>query len=371
MLCSTVLNAFRHHSGSHNYHPKLRGNPVRVLNAFRHHSGSHPSRGLGRIFFRSVLNAFRHHSGSHLMLNLRLLRMLVGWMCSTPFGITAVLTRINVLSGVDTFEAVLNAFRHHSGSHARRCGLPASARTPGVLNAFRHHSGSHPHNAVAPLAYCQFPVLNAFRHHSGSHPSRGLGRIFFRSVLNAFRHHSGSHWCHRDCAIHECWSSCSTPFGITAVLTSGSRISVSGWGHCAQRLSASQRFSRDKTVNYTPCAQLVLNAFRHHSGSHLALYERLRIPGILCSTPFGITAVLTCRQAISRRPSNTVCSTPFGITAVLTCPSCGTLEGESGCAQRLSASQRFSPQVQPIRPIPCFGVCSTPFGITAVLTSPA
>ena len=60
----------------------------------------------------------------------------------------------------------------------------------------------------------------------------------------------------------------------------------------------------------------MLNAFRHHSGSHLA---SVSLPAVVsgCSTPFGITAVLTQYFAGDGSGGST-CSTPFGITAVLT-----------------------------------------------------
>ena len=42
--------------------------------------------------------------------------------------------------------------------------------------------------------------------------------------------------------------------------------------------------------------------------------------GGLCSTPFGITAVLTRNRVVQWADHVLLCSTPFGITAVLTAP---------------------------------------------------
>ena len=86
-----------------------------------------------------------------------------------------------------------------------------------VLNAFRHHSGSHLENAELQANISD--VLNAFRHHSGSH-ARNIGKVIIQSFM------------------------CSTPFGITAVLTVSKRRPVQPFRFGrAQRLSASQRFS--------------------------------------------------------------------------------------------------------------------------------
>ena len=62
-----------------------------MLNAFRHHSGSHPTLAQGKGLLQMVLNAFRHHSGSHSGKAPEIHTEVEG--CSTPFGITAVLTR--------------------------------------------------------------------------------------------------------------------------------------------------------------------------------------------------------------------------------------------------------------------------------------
>ena len=83
-----------------------------------------------------VLNAFRHRSGRHTP---ALGRHPPTAMCSTPFGIEVVGTRLHG-RGADA-QGVLNAFRHRSGRHG--LGVGDGAGQCGVLNAFRHRSGRH------------------------------------------------------------------------------------------------------------------------------------------------------------------------------------------------------------------------------------
>ena len=62
----------------------------------------------------------------------------------------------------------------------------------------------------------------------------------------------------------------------------------------------------------------------------------------MCSTPFGITEVLTEGLSNLRVSAYNTCSTPFGITEVLTLSCLFRGAPLHGGAQRLSASQRFS-----------------------------
>ena len=110
------------------------------------------------------------------------------------------------------------------------------------------------------------------------------------------------------------WLECSTPFGITEVLT-GVRCGARCCPRCAQRLSASQRFSptcecRSRNgsrgaqrlsasqrfslgcADLRPSRENVLNAFRHHRGSHTCCFNPA-LSRTACSTPLGITEVLT------------------------------------------------------------------------------
>ena len=275
-------------------------------------------------------------------------------LCSTPFGITAVLTRTcRPPPGRRCCAQRLSASQRCS--HTWGVGVRLS---PLVLNAFRHHSGAHPPSLCSPpCPQCRAQRLSASQRCS----------LVFQTSRSA----SGS--------------KCSTPFGITAVLTRRSRDPPKRCS-CAQRLSASQRCSLHR-AHGARLSGYVLNAFRHHSGAHSAS-SRDRSGLFSCSTPFGITAVLTTPPAATG-PSTEMCSTPFGITAVLTKPSRGH-PATLTCAQRLSASQRCSrgglrlrqgipavlnafrhhsgahamAQMHAGQPVEC----STPFGITAVLT---
>jgi len=106
----------------------------------------------------------------------------------------------------------------------------------------------------------------------------------------------------------------------------------------------------------------VLNAFRHHRGGHRFIGSRPDRE-FRCSTPFGITEV-GIDDARFCPPMPTGCSTPFGITEV------GIRRGVrsivvSGCAQRLSASQRWASGPTAFVAGERQG-CSTPFGITEV-----
>src|SRR6266511_640107 len=130
-------------------------------------------------------------------------------------------------------------------------------------------------------------------------------------VLNAFRHHRNSHPPISSC--HERTRMCSTPFGIIGILTSACSANIREV-NCAQRLSASSEFSRQRPASL--CGQQsVLNAFRHHRNSHLpSLYHHASLsvlnafrhhrnshsrsktdflPVLQCSTPFGIIGILT------------------------------------------------------------------------------
>ena len=178
---------------------------------------------------------------------------------------------------------------------------------------------------------------------------------------------------------------CSTPFGITAYVTSSSRsANTRSRITCAQRLSASLTYVTHQLSVNRDGAVLVLNAFRHHCLRHPQLGEESvtdrcaqRLSASLtyvtspscrtcvnqwsCSTPFGITAYVT-PPLISLFTLLIRCSTPFGITAYVT-----VLPFESPAirrlrAQRLSASLLTSPSFP--------GSCSQSTYITSFQGSP-
>ena len=185
-----------------------------------------------------MLNAFRHHRGRHAG---SAGAVSDSGMCSTPFGITEVGTRL------------IRNRRRGRGCAQRLSASQRSAPSRLTLPRDKSH------------------VLNAFRHHRGRHgPHRHQDRSS-RSVLNAFRHHRGRHLPEGDSNLSG--AMCSTPFGITEVGTSrpqGFVIVLSS----AQRLSASQRSAQRRSTQTTPGRPM-------------------------CSTPFGITEVGT--RSKSRR----------------------------------------------------------------------
>ncbi len=131
-----------------------------------------------------MLNAFRHHCCHHMLANANNFHFC---MCSTPFGITAVIT--------EAFEPGLRP-----PPRAQR--LSAS-----LLSSHDRHR----------LTRSGHAVLNAFRHHCCHHAAAAACVLAGKSVLNAFRHHCCHHDAFRDHRFSE--EVCSTPFGITAVIT--------------------------------------------------------------------------------------------------------------------------------------------------------
>ncbi len=133
-------------------------------------------------------------------------------------------------------------------------------------------------------------------------------------VLNAFRRHCGYHACLERglTAAHVC----STPFGVTAVIT------------------AAPAMQKVTIVDH------VLNAFRRHCGYHSVLF-------IPVAVSFFSAQRLSASLRLSRHRrhhgrSTSQCSTPFGVTAVIT-KAPATIQPRRVGAQRLSASLRLSP----------------------------
>ncbi len=154
--------------------------------------------------------------------------------CSTPFGVTDLVT-VRGTSGMVPL-AVLNAFRRHRLGHVRPAPAPSSAgvcstpfgvtdlvtwwRTPtrggarGAQRLSASQTWSRPPWRRLPRGSS---VLNAFRRHRLGHRSAGKWSYAGGAVLNAFRRHRLGH--HRDSPRPRCRP-------------------------CAQRLSASQTWSR-------------------------------------------------------------------------------------------------------------------------------
>ena len=178
-----------------------------------------------------MLNAFRHQSGSHAEIEEFMAEY--DQVCSTPSGIKAVLTgeggtgmserRCSTPSGIKAVLTPSSPSRSPRATRAQR--LPASkrfSRTPdapdvpgrAVLNAFRHQSGSHilSRAIAASRRLCSTPSgikavltcgVSCQRNHRICAQRLPASKRFSqlaatrlleqRRVLNAFRHQSGSH----------------------------------------------------------------------------------------------------------------------------------------------------------------------------------
>ena len=317
--------------------------------------------------------------------------------CSTPLGVTDLVTprlrtktsddeRAQRLSASQTWSprrpaparrrsTVLNASRRHRLGHVR-LGRRTSGRGAQRLSASqtwsrrrrcRHGRGRR--------------VLNASRRHRLGHPA-----CRFRLADACAQRLSASQtWSRYGTSRGECRTWCSTPLGVTDLVTMAARSSAAKrdvlnasrrhrLGHGgrrsggrdgvggAQRLSASQTWSRGV------------------GGYHLA--------NKMCSTPLGVTDLVT-PEAPSPCDTPLMCSTPLGVTDLVTWADRGGGGGASvlnasrrhrlghthvaagsnrlSRAQRLSASQTWS------RAAPGNGTirrtCSTPLGVTDLVTT--
>ena len=86
---------------------------------------------------------------------------------------------------------------------------------------------------------------------------------------------------------------------------------------------------------------------------------------ILCSTPYGVIAVITCDKAEANLHTES-CSTPYGVIAVITQVQ-RAVRSVTWSAQRRMASLRSSRQR--CRWARTKGWCSTPYGVIAVITA--
>ena len=242
--------------------------------------------------------------------------------CSTPSGITAVLT---------------GQPRHDLIPLHRRRGRGATRSTPSGSQRFSRRMRRAPRIHDERCAQ-RLPASQRFSHGPGEPGLLGRGS----STSSGFRHHAGSH----RAGIPPDPCRCSTPSGITAVLTRQPDWSV--WIH--HRAGARSTLRRSQRCSWRRSIVRV---------DHADVRQ--------CSTPSGITAVLT--PSLHRGSA----ADPLGS---------GLRSPANRGAQRLPASQRFSPVVRTrsapltttdtINPKNCgqvHHVCSTPSGITAVLTA--
>ncbi len=109
----------------------------------------------------------------------------------------------------------------------------------------------------------------------------------------------------------------------------------------------------------------MLNASRHHRSSHKRVADSHQVRRVGCSTPLGITGLLTCRPYLMPCRISS-CSTPLGITGLLT----RARSRAARSADVLNASRHHRSSHQGgSRPVSGrLYPCSTPLGITGLLT---
>ena len=300
-----VLNALRHHGGHHIRSAQSRGRTNQVLNALRHHGGHHDTRRGARNPDRAVLNALRHHGGHHRP---SCLGKAVGTVvCSTPCGITEVVTKFSTITTSPTKSAQrLAASRRssHASSLTSRPGSACAQRLAASRRSSRTGRGVFLRGASECSTPCGITevitrdqgnarrrgllVLNALRHHGGHHGRRDRLRLHPSVVLNALRHHGGHHiermqlwkWCIR----------CSTPCGITEVITVIIENFVANAVQCSTPCGITEVITQSDRDDGRAAG--VLNALRHHGGHHPPARTGA-VPRAQCSTPCGITEVIT------------------------------------------------------------------------------
>ncbi len=216
------------------------------------------------------------------------MRRIATSMCSTPFGVTDLVTRRSI-------RRCRARCRAQRLSASQTWSLPAPIAVPGSIGGAQRLSASQTwsHGEAVPVGR-PVRVLNAFRRHRLGH-AVDAGAIR-RRVRCAQRLSASQTWSPRSPA-------------------SPARKSAS-----AQRLSASQTWSRPAATEVHASVSPVLNAFRRHRLGH-----SIGPPGgsssAWCSTPFGVTDLVTRAAAVPA--------------------ACG--DG----AQRLSASQTWSRRIRP------------------------
>src|SRR5262249_49911788 len=143
-------------------------------------------------------------------------------------------------------------------------------------------------------------------------PNRLHARV---RVLNAFWRQCGYHG--RDDKKHkDRTAQCSTPFCGSGV------INLAIDGRAAMGCTVVHAFLREcgyhNAIGPKSASRLaVLNAFWRQCGYHLGLPVKAGMMTVMCSTPFGVSAVITPKLTIEMI-DEVVCSTPFGVSAVIT-----------------------------------------------------
>ncbi len=170
-------------------------------------------------------------------------------MCSTPFGVNAVIT----LHHWQTIDFLAGAQRLSASMRSSQYGPRAACARELVLNAFRRQCGHHA-SSPSSQSIASSRVLNAFRRQCGHHRPNGTSSLADR---------------------------CSTPFGVNAVITPFDSQQTKPLSS-AQRLSASMRSSPPASPNLGRKQRVVLNAFRRQCGHHASTaLAGATMPGVL------------------------------------------------------------------------------------------
>src|SRR5262249_48218647 len=132
--------------------------------------------------------------------------------CSTPFGVTAIVTPLQYLQRSGR-QALLNAFRRHCHRHL-----------PPLVPALHPRHCSTPFGVTAIVTApdgSTSPSTTAAQRLSAALPSSRNeaedGVLHNIDLLNAFRRHCHRHPRNAVSVAHG--DNCSTPFGVTAIVT--------------------------------------------------------------------------------------------------------------------------------------------------------
>jgi hypothetical protein len=203
--------------------------------------------------------------------------------CSTPSGVTGILTtKLEYAKQQLMCAQRLPASQEYSRRSRRTsCGTSRRCSTPSGVTGILTRGTGRGGGAFSK-------VLNAFRRHRNTHRGHGEGAWIGKFVLNAFRRHRNTHIC--------------------------GYANGGGCVCCPQRLPASQEYSQTPEI-------------------------RFKISS-LCSTPSGVTGILTLPDLTNSTNGKRAQRLPASQEYSRSTPSAERTM--SSCAQRLPASQEYS-----------------------------
>ncbi len=252
-------------------------------------------------------------------------------LCSTPFGIVGIFTNTNRNHFSDSQSAQRLSASLESSRRARR----EQSSHVRVLNAFRHRWNLHSSNPVYltsnMLCSTPFGIVGIFTPRESPRPARAS------AVLNAFRHRWNLHC---------------------------SQAAELGRQSCAQRLSASLESSRQPRVR-PACSRFCAQRLSASLESSPSRRLMSLIGFSMCSTPFGIVGIFTSPGRDKRTRTVSAQRLSASLESSLAVASIARIFAT--CAQRLSASLESSLGGLLLTRILCF-MCSTPFGIVGIFT---